>query len=419
MDPQDTDRHQCPLCLKSYKRREHLQRHCATHSTARPHRCVHCDGTFQRLDVLKRHARTCAGRTSGLTPLPSRRRACDLCVQQKKACSGGTPCRNCERHAVACRYCSGVNSNRDMAFGDQPSASDGTGAGDASQGESAGVAETPMIDVDSSFGLVGLGSSPFEDVGAMFFSAPPEFNFSDPSAVGSSWFDFLALVSDAPGLDNPSQLAVDTDNNGTESKAYSFKFLDNFTSHTGLIESFDCGTPELRQETVTNFLREQSQDTAFVFSDAQDVPLPGVGGDFSLAPSPTLLTDRGQTTARRSSQNPLLQEPLLLQVHQIVIRAREVINSKSRNSIVTDAWSLQTEQDCLDFFSPQRMRKFLCLYWTIWHPNVNLLHYPTFDALTAKPVLLAAMAIIGSFPTQRTPLTMQTPQTPVSMANTD
>ncbi|CAI4215875.1 unnamed protein product [Parascedosporium putredinis] len=105
--PKPGEYYNCQVCEKRYKRREHLQRHRASHKVSRPHQCACCDRTFQRLDVLKRHARTCEARAVGL--LPQRRRACDYCVRQKKACTADQPCRNCERLAIECCYSAAAN----------------------------------------------------------------------------------------------------------------------------------------------------------------------------------------------------------------------------------------------------------------------------------------------------------------------
>ncbi|CAI4215874.1 unnamed protein product [Parascedosporium putredinis] len=69
---------------------------------------------------------------------------------------------------------------------------------------------------------------------------------------------------------------------------------------------------------------------------------------------------------------------------------------KPRNTIVTIEWSALLEKKCLEFFSPANVRRYLAFYWAIWHPNINLLHKPTFDPTTTSPSLLAAMTIMGA-----------------------
>jgi hypothetical protein len=90
-----------------------------------------------------------------------------------------------------------------------------------------------------------------------------------------------------------------------------------------------------------------------------------------------------------------IDDPLSLKTHQILLLVKEVVMIKPRNSAVTLDWSPVLEQICLQFFSPSNLRKFLQLYWSIWHPNVNFVHRPSFDPLSAKPSILATMALIG------------------------
>ncbi|KAF5236557.1 hypothetical protein FAUST_6471 [Fusarium austroamericanum] len=71
-------------------------------------------------------------------------------------------------------------------------------------------------------------------------------------------------------------------------------------------------------------------------------------------------------------------------------------NFTSRSGVVELEWSPILEQMCIQFFSPQNLRKFLALYWHIWHPNVNFVHRPTFEPVKAKSTLVATMALIGA-----------------------
>ncbi|KAH6988650.1 hypothetical protein EDB80DRAFT_730533 [Ilyonectria destructans] len=103
----------CSACPKTYKRREHLQRHAVSHSTVRPYRCTVCSNSYQRADVLRRHSQMCQAKASvGGVPAgaSSGRRGCDLCVRQKKACGTGQPCDNCRRKCVPCCYSFGLDA---------------------------------------------------------------------------------------------------------------------------------------------------------------------------------------------------------------------------------------------------------------------------------------------------------------------
>jgi uncharacterized Zn-finger protein len=64
----------CQVCLKDFKRTEHLARHFLTHSGAKPFDCHSCHKSFARLDSLKRHQRlhdTPDSRQEPLSPPPS------------------------------------------------------------------------------------------------------------------------------------------------------------------------------------------------------------------------------------------------------------------------------------------------------------------------------------------------------------
>ncbi|RFN45078.1 c2h2 transcription factor [Fusarium flagelliforme] len=163
------------------------------------------------------------------------------------------------------------------------------------------------------------------------------------STNNQDWLDFVSLAA--------GNFQIHEDNNLDN---YKFHFLDNFTRRSGLIDSFDCGTYEQRVQVVARFLET-------------DIPC-----DASLA------------------------DPLVIQTHQILLNIKEVVTVKPRNSVVELEWSTVLEQTCTQFFSPRNLRKFLALYWHIWHPNVNFVHRPTFEPAKAKSILVAAMALIGA-----------------------
>lgn len=45
----------CPLCSKTFAKKNQLQRHARTHTGERPYPCNVCDKSFTRVDALKRH----------------------------------------------------------------------------------------------------------------------------------------------------------------------------------------------------------------------------------------------------------------------------------------------------------------------------------------------------------------------------
>lgn len=330
----DSGPHQCSVCLRRYKRREHLQRHSSSHTSERPYKCSSCGSAFQRADVLKRHIGTCGGRVIGLSKVTSRRRACDRCVHQKKACDSHQPCRGCSKKAVDCHYSGRLARPNEELKPSEP-----------------GILMPFGMSAESEDIATRLNDDESLD--------PALFNFD------SSWEDFLAIPESPLVCRPPSTSADNLD---------SLHFLDRFTSCTGFVETFDCGTQEQREQVVTKVELEVAYE--------QHQP--------ELPRETSIGIDIGSTLPQQ-----WLLDPLSLKTHQILLLVKEIVTLKPRNSVVTLEWTPATEEACLKFFSPTNLRRFLELYWAIWHPNVNFVHRPTFNPVSASSTLLAAMAMIG------------------------
>jgi len=164
---------------------------------------------------------------------------------------------------------------------------------------------------------------------------------------------------------------------------YSFDFLYNFTSRTGLLVSFDCATENLRIQVLSAILQAQT---------AAD-PLVEAADPVDLATTPEAFT-----------QTPVLQDPLVLKTYEILLGVKEVVTMRPRNSPVTLKWSPALEQQCLQFFSPRNIRKFLGIYWEVWHPNINFMHRFSFNPANSKHALVASMALIGKAVSEAIPL---------------
>lgn len=211
------------------------------------------------------------------------------------------------------------------------------------------------------------------------FGTSPTNTFFDPASMqytSPTWPGFSTLPSEGPAtLETP----ISSDN-----PRKSLHFLDKFTSNTGLVSSFDCGTHEQREQVAASLDQQ-------ILSELQQriMSMPALGMDI---PSPLILENNSDT-----SDLPLdwFNDPLYLKTHEILLLVKEVVTIKPRNSSVTLDWSSALRDACLQFFSPSNIRRFLGFYWAIWHPNVNFVHRPTFDMLAAKPMVLAAMALIG------------------------
>ncbi|RKK96926.1 hypothetical protein BFJ71_g7496 [Fusarium oxysporum] len=339
----------CPRCSKTYKRREHLQRHAASHSSLRPHRCSFCGQSYQRADVLKRHAVTCqtkvrTGEVSATAP--SSRRACDLCVQQKKACSTGQPCEHCRRKSVQCIYSfsNGVVTESNLLVG----------------------LDEKQYDDETNLPTVVFGDDTLFDYLGNYTSVSDMLQGSDNN---QDWLDFINLAA--------GHFQVIPTSPQTHLDNYTFHFLDNFTRRSGLVGSFDCGTFEQRVQVEASHRPGEGQGCLTTELD-ELVHLNGSSRDL---PRPQPLD---------------LHDPLIIQTHQILLDIKEVVTVKPRNSVVELEWSTVLEQTCIQFFSPHNLRKYLSLFWHIWHPNVNFVHRPTFDPVTSKSILVACMALIGA-----------------------
>ncbi|PSR80198.1 hypothetical protein BD289DRAFT_491001 [Coniella lustricola] len=90
-----------PGCNKTFRRREHLNRHARSHdATPAAHKCFICDRSFVRKDILHRHVLQ-----HNVPPddNPKRiQRACESCRQRKIRCDADDPCSACQASNVAC-----------------------------------------------------------------------------------------------------------------------------------------------------------------------------------------------------------------------------------------------------------------------------------------------------------------------------
>lgn len=369
--PSAPPKYQCPVCLKRYKRREHLFRHTSSHTSERPYRCNSCDGSFQRADVLKRHVRTCNG---GSSRSGARRRACDRCVRQKKACSSHQPCRGCSKRGVACFYSPSPEVEKPLGK------SEIDGPSRAARDPFGSTAGLSSLGMTMPFGITteeleAFATSPLNDL----------FTATSVEPAGSVWQENCALASGSQVL-RENQL-LDTSTN------HSLHFLDRFTSKTGLVLTFDCGTQEQREQVASALESETFTPTQQSTISTQS-SLSGMQLDIV---SPPLLENISDSSTEDCIPLNWLSDPLSLKTHEILLLIEEVVTVKPRNSAVTLDWSSALKNACLQFFSPSNLRRLLGMFWAIWHPNVNFVHRPTFDPVSAKPALLAAMALIGNY----------------------
>lgn len=331
----------CPVCSKSYKRPEHLRRHQLSHGTDRPHECTHCGSTFQRSDVLKRHLKTCdslADDDSGGDSVEPRAKR--VAHSTSRPPQQPTP-SFLQPHGEGFHF---------LASSDQ-----------------------------NVFRHDSAGAGSFSQLAGWISCGLPDQNFEESS---ESWQDFLDLTS---GIQSPHVASGE----GNEDDANrTLKFLANFTSKTGLV-TFDCGTLEQR--------RRVGDSVGSATLAASTIPTstgPSLGGAFGDATVSAIHDDRSDSA--QASVHQWLSDPLSLKSHEIISSIKDTVLHKAKNSCVTLSWSPTVNDGCVRFFSPTNLRRYLHFYWAIWHPNVNFVHKPTFDAVSAKRELVAAMAVIGA-----------------------
>ncbi|KAG4288532.1 hypothetical protein FPRO06_06184 [Fusarium proliferatum] len=306
--------------------------------------------SFQRVDVLRRHELTCL---PGDRP-PSRKRACNFCTQQKKACTGEAPCSNCRRKSIECISSSLVEHKSDKNI--QPVDPNAVFF-NAFQSQDAHRPDTlgPPVSLGDARSLSDPGSSTL---------ASDIFSFSH--AGNYPWFDLFDTAGSLSEILSSTIQAPGT---------YSFDFLNIFTSKTGLIQSFDCGSHIDRLQVLSEFSRNEPEASGL------------------QSPDNTATIDLSDSAVH---QIQIIEEPLTLRTYEILLQMKSAFDSKPRHSCITQEWSSVMEQQCLEFFSPKRIRKYLALYWEIWHPNTNFIHRSTFDPMSCNMGLMAAMVLIGA-----------------------
>ncbi|KAL3487398.1 hypothetical protein BJX62DRAFT_228098 [Aspergillus germanicus] len=337
-------RHFCPQCPASFRRQEHLERHRACHRGDRPFCCTFCTQGFKRSDVLQRHWRTCKARVDAgaeiprisAAPRPRKRRACDRCVQLKKACSQSSPCDAChaKNHECTYRY---VDQSRGTDINSSP-----------------GI-DTPMLDFATEFRACSTPS----DIFSTLIESDFALNFQlDPAP--------FALVT---GLE------VSTSTSFTFGR---FQFLDKFTSVTGFIRDLAAVVTEL-------VLADKGPDMP-ISLDFLPLSLPSVESTPLLTGMP----------GRPSIDTHWFSDPLAALTNKLVYALKEVASNPGHGLSVNLAWSPFIEKVCLQFFSPPNVRRYLAYFWSFWYPNCPIIHKPTFDVYDTPCTLLLSMTLIGA-----------------------
>lgn len=342
---------------------------------------------------------TCDGKRTYQGTATRKRRACDRCVRQKKGCNASSPCQNCEKRGVSCQYSL-------VGYACGPSTTSTVDAQDnniisAMPGRTDGATDTASASTITIGAPCHPANQPLalqygDNWSALVHDTMSDFSLLDSHVADAIDQEWPMFMSPTYGTAGPSQPVTSSEayQSYIPSQGYSFHFLADMTSGTGLVSSFDCGTLMQRNEVVSLFL-QSTLDSASATAPLSSFSDDGESLTEFCGPSDSHASASEGVPALTSDWQSWLVNPMVIKLQQIVLRIKEVTVTKPRNSTVTLSWSSTVEARCLDFFSVTRFGKFLELYWSVWHPNVNFLHRPTFDPLNTPTTLLAAMAIIG------------------------
>lgn len=342
-------------------------------------------------DVLQRHFRACKVRLqTGLdipalsrNPRGKRRKACDYCNMQKRACSSTQPCETCARRNEDCTYTytqsttpsdgEPTETSQDRQYGSD------FASGSASLGLRHGISsQLRRPRVRSSVSAVSTAS---DGTGWTDWT-----DWAD-STDSTDWADWAS--DDLFQAQSAEQLQIDSfDSSSFASGLFSlpsasteikpgitFQYMKRFTQCSGLVNSFECGALSERQRVIA---RED-----------------GPAGGTAMATGAHTLPRTLDLSISVPGDWPT-QEDTRAMTASIVSMFRDVTLNKSRGSKISICWSPSVEASCYRFFSGPDLARNLALFWSSWHPNCPILHKPTFSVAGSSPGLIASMAIIGA-----------------------
>lgn len=439
----------CPVCPKTYSRIDHLQRHLASHAPGRPFVCAICRKAFKRRDVLRRHSIMCHAHAGGgidytCEPPKTRttRTACDRCARLKRACDSMNPCSNCAAKKESCSYAwlrnNAFENDSDQGLGARGEACDAPSTSmplsENSQFQDAMSENRPELqslpdDRISQPHLLpdSLGLGPVELdswwAGAEGFSQENDFTSLHPEP------DFDQLMHRP--VESFSFLARFTSNDESMSRAFEIdtEAVSNVLSESLLSEAVGDGFSNVAEPNCpaphnNRHLPHERQIFSQTGSSRSAHAIPGANSSWSfqlpldifpafewLTPSSLENTSSQEGLGSNYVQgsHPFRQSPahaeskychLAIKSHQI-FTAIKTMSLKGGgvwaiNEIGANDWSPFLERECVDFFRPENLHRFLEYFWKLWYPNCPTIHKPTFDATNAPHQLLATMVLIGS-----------------------
>lgn len=404
-------------------------------STRNPSSCVFCKASFSRPDALKRHWTTCKVRLAESWELPQvsskargrKRKACDRCARQKRACvlkNNRQTCQPCAVHNKECSY----RRVADAATEHQDQPNDPNYVNLITTGSESTTNEFPSGISVSSVPQSGVRQSPCRETVARSNSS------FDIANQGISWTIYQEFTLGRSQNRRPTELNI--------SHIAEFPFLGRLAKAYGFVGTFECGSFEHRSTISKRLWKPYAyRDVSELWKRA--LPSGQVFSNYTPSMQGDGLNLLTATNLHDFSNNPKFGEPpkklnatsmtqashaysvgtttsehmdvlnvasnldtfpgqgdddalLSIKTYEIVNAIRNAIMDKPKNSTITVTWSYRLEAMCYEFFCPTNIEKFLALYWSCWYPNWPTIHQPTFDSVTADFILVTAMVILGA-----------------------
>ncbi|KAI0151025.1 hypothetical protein BJ166DRAFT_581739 [Pestalotiopsis sp. NC0098] len=420
----------CRVCPTSFARREHLNRHMATHLQTKSFRCPVCDKGFARKDVRNKHVRSHEEESPSSAEVASKR-ACKACSKRRVRCSRESPCKQCIEKSTNCIYPSAGNKGKRQrdVFNQQPDTSLTEDPSSASQLGSDATAnqdmclsflaeaatlnanlETPrsntaQINVDPNLNLVGqadtqypvilgqqtLESEPIPALGAdIVYDMNGRFDAQATKFLSINWISQQYQAS----LDPFSQL-------GDIGNAFPTQFLDNSLgfgqpTHEDLTQSAAVN-PQSASDPPPLLLSVPRGDgeTQSLFSDPDSAISRGshgsgsffyVDGDGSRASLRPVFRNSSATYPPATWRHE--RSPGALAVDQIPVR----LYQRFANHLQTEFYKVIGS----NVPSYQQVSLWVNTYFEQFHPSFPFLRRPRFWEDDSDWLVLLAVAAVGT-----------------------
>ena len=170
----------------------------------------------------------------------------------------------------------------------------------------------------------------------------------------------------------------------TDCERESFEFLLNFTTCSGLNDTFNFRTSDERR---------QNSILGISFLPVHDLEPASSHESHSVRKQSS---DKSTRTIGISLMIEWISHPLFPQAKQIweAMRASKLAAQKFVQAADVPSGP---EELYMEIFSPPNLQSFLDLFWTRWYSNCPFLHKPSFDISKAPMEMVLALCLTGAF----------------------